>query len=340
MKEDKITLSYGSGGLNTQRFIKEYVLKYFNNDILAQLTDSAILELPKDKNVAFTIDGYTVNPIFFPAGDIGKLSICGTINDLSAVAAEPKYISSAVIIEEGLEFEIIEKIFSSMKEIAEQENVSLVTGDTKVVEKGSCDKIFIITSGIGFVDKTVKLGYERISPKDKIIVSNNLAEHGFAILLSRGSFGFKYDIKSDCAPLWSLVKQILLPEFIPKLKFFRDITRGGLASVLNEIVIKNPLIGIKIEESLLPISDTVKTVSDILGIDYLYVASEGCMLVIVDESIAEKVVEIFHNHPLGKNACIIGEITEDFKGKVVLKTLYRALRVIDMPVAEQLPRIC
>lgn len=337
---DKITLSYGTGGGYTQKFIKEYVLKYFSNSVLNELLDSAVVSLSNGDRIAFTTDSYTVNPIFFPGGDIGKLSICGTINDLISVGAEAKFISLALIIEEGLELEIIEKIFYSIKSVSEEENVPVITGDTKVVEKGMCDKIFITTSGIGIIKEGISLCWDKISPGDKIVLNGTIGEHGFAILLSRGGFGFEYEIKSDCASLQSLVKKILIPELYPGLKFFRDITRGGIAAVLNEIVMKRPYIGIKIYEDNLPVSSEVKSISEILGIDYLYVANEGKMIFIVSPGVVEKVLELFHNHHLGKNAKIIGEITDEFPGKVVMKTVYGSHRIIDMPTAEQLPRIC
>ncbi len=338
----QISLSYGSGGKLTYEFITQYILKYFSNPLLEELLDSAVIkkDLFSTDRIAFTIDGYTINPIFFAGGDIGKLSICGTINDLVAVGAEPKLIACSLIIQEGLEFEVIEKVLSSIRNVCETENVKIVTGDTKVVERTACDKIFITTSGIGIIKDNVKLGYDRIKPEDKIIVTGNIAEHGFAILLSRGSYGFEYDIKSDCASLYPLMKKIFDSEYAVELKFLRDATRGGIAAVLNEIVKQNKNVGIELIEENIPVSDEVKSISDILGIDPLYVANEGKMVIITSDSSAEKIVEILTSHPLGKNSKIIGKVTDTYKGKVVMKTLYGAYRIIDMPTAEQLPRIC
>ncbi|MFQ3675536.1 MAG: hydrogenase expression/formation protein HypE [Endomicrobiia bacterium] len=340
MKDDIITISHGSGGKFTTRFIKDYVVKYFNNPILSKLTDAAVLSKKcfVSNNIAFTIDGYTVNPIFFPGGDIGKLSVCGTINDLSAVGAKPVAIACSLIIQEGIETKIIDKILCSMKNVCKEENVDIVTGDTKVVEKTACDKIFIITAGIGIIENNLNFDYQKIKPKDKIIVTGNIAEHGFAILLSRGSYGFSYKIKSDCSALWKMIRGIL--NFGDKIKFMRDPTRGGLSAVLNEIVEKKMSIGIKIFERDIPISKKVSSISEILGMDPLYVANEGKMVLIVEESVSEQIIKILHKHPLGKNAKIIGEVTKKNCGKVILENIFGSSRIIDMPVAEQLPRIC
>ncbi len=338
--KQKILLSYGSGGKYTQKFINNFILKNFSNEILNQLLDSAVIKL-ENKKIAFTTDAYTVKPIFFPNGDIGKLSICGTINDLLCVGAIAKFISLSLIIEEGLEFETVDKILCSIKKISEEENIKIVTGDTKVVEKGSCDKIFIITAGIGIIENNIELSYEKIEPEDVVIITGNIAEHGLAVLLSRGSYGFEYEIKSDCASLKSLIEPIILDNKISQyLKFLRDPTRGGLSAVLNEIVNKRKDIGIEIEESLLPIDEKVKNVCELLGFEPLQIANEGKIIIITKKNIAEKVLSILTKHPLGKNAKIIGKITNENKSKVVLKTTYGIKRIVDMPTAEELPRIC
>jgi hydrogenase expression/formation protein HypE len=340
IKEEQITISYGSGGKLTNKFIKEHILKYFKNSVLTNLTDSAVLSSKKFVcgNLAFTIDGYTVNPLFFPGGDIGKLSVCGTINDLVAVGAQPVAIACSLIIQEGLEIKVLDKILNSMKTVCDNEGVEIVTGDTKVVQKTACDKVFVITSGIGVVKNGLKFDYKNITCGDKIIVSGNIAEHGFAILLSRGSYGFSYKIKSDCASLWSMIKNVL--PFGDKIKFMRDPTRGGLAAVLNEIVEKNSRVGIKIFEPQIPISKEVKNISEILGLDPLSMANEGKMVLIVDNDFSEKILKILRNHPLGKNANIIGEVTNKNCGKVVLENIFGSSRIVDMPVADQVPRIC
>lgn len=339
MKE-KILLSYGSGGEHTFEFINNFVLKYFSNDILNQLLDSAVIKISDNTKLAFSIDSYTVSPIFFPGGDIGKLSICGTINDLLCVGAKPLVISLSLIIEEGLETEVIEKIFSSIKEVSEKENVKIVTGDTKVVPKGMCDRIFITTAGIGVIENNIDLNYNRIEPGDFVIITGSIAEHGCAVLLSRGAYGFKSDIQSDCASLKGLVEKVLASNYAQYIKFMRDPTRGGVAAALNEIVNKTKGLSIEIEEEKIPIKDNVKHFCDLLGFDPLNIANEGKMLIIVSPPVAEEVVKILKQHPLGKDADIIGKVVRDEKPKVVLKTLYGTKRIVELPIAEELPRIC
>jgi len=338
MKE-KILLSYGSGGKHTLEFINNFVLKYFSNEVLNQLLDSAVVKISDETKLAFTVDSYTVSPIFFPGGDIGKLSICGTINDLLCVGALPLFISLSLIIEEGLEVEVIEKIFSSIKEIAYSENIKIVTGDTKVVQKGMCDKIFITTAGIGIVDNNIDLNYDKIKPGDVVIITGSIAEHGCAVLLARGGYGFKSDIQSDCASLKGLIEAILKPEIVPYIKFMRDPTRGGISAVLNEIVNKSN-VSIEIEEEKIPIKDNVKYFCELLGFDPLNIANEGKMLIIVSSSIAEEVIKILKQHHLGKDAAIIGRIIKDDEPKVILKTLFGTKRIVELPIAEELPRIC
>lgn len=337
--KQKVLLSFGSGGKHTQEFINNYILKYFSNEVLNQLLDSAVVCFDVDK-IAFTTDSYTVDPIFFPGGDIGKLSICGTINDLLCVGAIPKFISLSLIIEEGLELDIVEKILSSIKKAADENDVLVVTGDTKVVEKGSCDKIFITTSGIGVIRNNVNLHYTRIEPGDVIIITGNIAEHGIAVLLSRGGYGFETQVESDCASLKPLIEPLLNTELCSGIKFMRDPTRGGIATVLNEIIDKRKDIGIEIEENALPISDTVRNLCEMLSFEPINIANEGKMIIVVKKEIANEVLYQLRQHPLGKNAAIIGRITQENKGRVVMKTTYGAKRIIDIPTAEELPRIC
>lgn len=337
---NKILLNCGSGGKYTKEFIDRYILKYFNNKFIQHLLDSAVLEI-QSKKLAFSIDGYTISPIFFPGGDIGKLSICGTINDLLCVGADPKFIALSLIIEEGTEIEVVEKILSSIQQVSQQEDVLVVTGDTKVVEVGSCDKIFVITAGIGCIRENFNLHYNRIEPDDMIIITGNIAEHGLAVLLSRGAYGFEYNIQSDCTSLKSLMQRIFdTEELTSYIKFIRDPTRGGVATVLNEIVNYRKDLGIEIYEEKIPISPEVKYFCEILSIDPLNVANEGKMIMIVSKDVVDKVLNILKNHPLGKNAEVIGKMVTIPKGKVVLKTLYGSRRILDMPVVEELPRIC
>lgn len=337
--KQKILLSYGSGGKYTYEFIKNHILKNFSNPILNQLLDAAVVEVG-NKKIAFSTDSYTVNPIFFAGGDIGKLSICGTINDLLCVGAIPFFISLSLIIEEGMEIETIQKILSSIEEISKKENILIVTGDTKVVNKGNCDKLFINTAGIGIVKEKIKLSYERIEPEDVIIINGCIAEHGLAVLLSRGGYGFSCKVESDCVSLKSLVETILKEEYIPHLKFMRDPTRGGVACVLNEIVEQRKDIGIEIEEQKIPIKEEVKNLCEILSFEPLNVANEGKIIFIVDKNKADEILSIIKTHPLGKDAQIIGKVTKENPGRVILKTIYGAKRIIEMPIGEEFPRIC
>ncbi|MCX7956285.1 MAG: hydrogenase expression/formation protein HypE [Endomicrobia bacterium] len=342
MKQDKVLLSYGSGGRYTRDFINNCILRYFKNESLKFLLDAAVLNLSTSK-LAFSIDGYTITPIFFPGGDIGKLSICGTINDLLCVGAKPKFIAVSLIIEEGVEIEVIEKVLSSMKRTSQEEDVLIVTGDTKVVEKGSCDKIFITTAGIGIIDESLSLHYSRIEPEDKIIVTGSIAEHGLSVLLSRGAYGFKYNIQSDCASLKSLLQKIFDDtNLTPYIKFLRDPTRGGISAVLNEIIeYRNDLI-LEVYEEKIPISKTAKHICELLSMDPLNIANEGKMLMVVSPNVSDKIIEVLKTHYLGKDASVIGKVSSSSinKGKVILYTSYGGKRILDMPSVEELPRIC
>ena len=309
--------------------------------------DSAIIpSVSQEMELAFTTDSYVINPIFFPGGDIGKLAVCGTINDLAVVGAEPGYMSCGLIIEEGLSIDVLEKIAGSMAEISGRENVRIVTGDIKVVEKGSCDKIFINTSGIGVRNKKINFSKERIAPGDKILINGSIGEHGMAILVERGEFHFYADIVSDCAPLSGLTGEIcnLHMEVLdagktPPVKFMRDPTRGGLATTLNEIV-EGTNFGVVINEEDIPVREEVKAACEILGLDPLLLANEGKVVVITDKNHAEDIIEIMRNHPLGTKTRIVGEVIEEPAGKVLMKTKIGGRRIIEMMVGDQLPRIC
>jgi len=338
-KPEKILLAHGDGGKSMHKLIEELFKKKFSNEILDELGDSAVIKIPPCKNskFSFTTDSYVVNPLFFPGGDIGKLAVCGTVNDLAVSGAQPLYISCGFIIEEGLEYKILEKVTDSIAKTAKKENVKIVTGDIKVVEKNSADKLFINTSGIGIIDGNVKISKREIKPSDKIIVSGSLGEHGLAILYARGGFDFSGSIKSDCAPLGGLVQKIL--SVSRNIKFMRDPTRGGLAVTLNEIVEKMGF-GVLLSEEALPIKKEVKAMCEILGFDPLYMANEGKVVVVVSSRDAPFVLKTMRRHPFGKNSCIIGEIVKTPKQSVLLKTKIGGLRVIDMPTSSQLPRIC
>ena len=337
MKDKKlISLAHGSGGKLTHNLIKDLFLREFNNPKLQPLTDSAILSI-NGTSLAFTTDTYTVKPIFFPGGDIGKLAVCGTINDLVVMGAKPLYLSCGLVIEEGLEYHLLEKIISSMRKTAENTGVEIVTGDTKVVEKGKGDEVFINTSGIGIIDKDSQLSQENIKVGDKVILNGPIGDHGIAVLSSREEFGLQTSIESDCAPLNGLVSEIL--SLSPLIRFMRDPTRGGLATTLNEVV-EGKDFGIILEEDQIPVRETVKAICEILGFDPLYIANEGKVVLIAAEKDASRIVEKMRTHPLGKESRIIGEVVTQPTERVCLRTLTGGIRIVDMMVGDQLPRIC
>jgi hydrogenase expression/formation protein HypE len=333
-----ITLNHGSGGKISNQLINNLFLKYFNNEILNQLNDSAIIDA-NEKILAYTTDSYVVEPIFFPGGNIGKLSICGTVNDLAVSGAIPRYISASFILEEGFDIEDLEKIIASMSEEAEKAGVMIVTGDTKVVPRGKGDKIYINTSGIGFLDpQFVNISSaSKVKAGDKIIVNGNLGDHAIAILASRESLHFETTLNSDCASLNHLIQKVL--KACPEVGFIRDITRGGLATIANELADKVSL-GINLEEDKIPVSESTMGICEIFGFDPLFLANEGKILLVVPSDKAETVINLMKELPESTNASIIGEITENNKGKVILNTLTGGKRLIEMPAGVQLPRIC
>lgn len=333
---EKILLAHGGGGTLTHQLISKLFLNQFGNEYLNQLHDGAIFEINNTK-FAFTTDSYVVNPIFFSGGNIGELAINGTVNDLSACGAKPLFISVGFIIEEGFDIEGLWKIVLSMQKAAEKARVKIITGDTKVVEKGKGDKIFINTSGIGIVYDGVNISPQNCKPGDVIILNGKIAEHGIAIMSEREGLEFETKIESDTAPLNGLVEEII--KVSKKISVMRDPTRGGLASALNEIA-SSANVKIQIEESEIPISEEVLGACEILGLDPLYIANEGKLLVFVDESDAEKVLNVMKNHPYGKESRIIGRVVEKGEPIVLMKTLIGSTRIVDMISGEQLPRIC
>lgn len=332
----KISLGHGSGGKLTHDLIKNLFLKKLSNPILAELTDAAIIELNK-KKFSFTTDSYVVKPLFFPGGDIGKLAIFGTVNDLAVMGAKPLFISCGLIIEEGLDYATLEKVIDSIEEAKKIAGVEVVTGDTKVVEKGGADGLFVNTSGIGQILDGIELSVRNIKVGDKIILNGPLADHGISILSRREGFEFEPEITSDCAPLNELILKILMAS--KGVKFMRDPTRGGLATTLNEIV-EGASFGIIIDEEKIPMREPVRAACELLGLDPLYIGNEGKVVIVIDGKKAKSVCELMRKHPLGKETQIIGEITGGPKGKVCLKTVVGGRRVLDMLVTDQLPRIC
>jgi len=338
MGNKKILISHGSGGKLSQRLIRDLFFRAFDNDILTMGSDAAVFPAPFD-NMAYTTDSFVVDPLFFPGGDIGKLAVCGTVNDLSVSGAEPKYLSAAFIIEEGLDFEILQRIVTSMAETAKRANIQIVTGDTKVVNRGKCDKLFINTAGIGALTpehSPISSG-KAIEPGDKILINGFIADHGCAVMSARNDLKVQADIQSDCAPLNVLIKEILDAGI--RVKFMRDATRGGLATVLAEIV-QDRSLGININENKILLRESVRGMCEFFGFDPLYVANEGKVVMIVHSDDADKSLSLMRKNEFGKNAGVIGELVDDHPGKVLMKTQIGGKRVIDMIAGDQLPRIC
>lgn len=331
-----ILLAHGGGGMLSHKLIQKFFIEQFDNPFLNVQHDGAVLDI-NGKKLAFTTDSYVVQPIFFPGGNIGTLAINGTINDLSMCGAKPLYISVGFIIEEGLPMEDLWKIVLSMKDIAIDAGVQIVTGDTKVVERGKGDKIFINTSGIGIIDEDVNISPQRCQVGDYILINGKIAEHGIAIMSAREGFEFETEVLSDTAPLNGLVNEILKAS--KNIHVMRDPTRGGLASSLNEIAM-SANIGIFIEENKIPITEEVKGACEILGFDPLYIANEGKVLVFVPPKDADKVLTAMLSHPLGNDSAIIGKVIKENHGKVLMKTTIGSTRIVDMISGEQLPRIC
>jgi hydrogenase expression/formation protein HypE len=332
---NSILLSHGGGGKMTRDLIRDHFLPNFHNPTLDQLNDSAILNID-NLNLAFTTDTFVVKPIFFPGGDIGHLSICGTVNDLAVMGAKPLSLSAAFVIEEGFSIQSLQKIIKSMHETAQRAGVSIVTGDTKVVEKGSADGIFINTSGIGII--TPYMSSDPITDGDAIIISGPLGDHGIAVLSAREDLPITADIKSDAAPL-NLLIMPLIERFPGRIKFMRDATRGGFATVLNEITDGSNL-GALIKEELVPVNEPVRAICELLGFDPLYVANEGKVVIISKREEVNDVLNYIRTLPYGEGASLVGEITSDYPGKVILETKVGGGRIMDMLIGDQLPRIC
>jgi hydrogenase expression/formation protein HypE len=334
--KDKILLGHGSGGRLSADLLREIFLPAFHNPVLAQLNDQAVVNIDGVR-LAFTTDSFVVNPLFFPGGDIGSLAVYGTVNDLAMGGAEPLFLSASFIIEEGLPVETLRRVVLSLQAAAEKVGVEVVTGDTKVVEKGKGDGLFINTSGIGRVPNGVELSADQARPGDSILLSGTLGDHGIAILSQREGLEFETPIQSDAAPLHSLVAAML--EATHSIRCLRDPTRGGLSSTLNEIAAQSR-VGMVIEESALPIREEVKGACELLGLDPLYVANEGKLVAIIAPADAEAVLAAMRGHPLGVNARLIGKVVEAHPGVVTMRTYLGTSRIVDMLAGDQLPRIC
>ena len=333
--EDRILLAHGSGGKLAHDLIEKSFVPVLDNPLLAPLDDSAVFEM--SGRLAFTTDSYVVSPIFFPGGDIGKLAVCGTVNDLSMSGAKPLYLSLAFIIEEGLLLKDLQRVIDSIRDTAEEAGVKIITGDTKVVERGSADKIFINTAGIGKIPEGITISGSNAKPGDKIILSGTVGDHGIAVLSRRQGLSFGTKLESDCAPLGKIVAEMLAAS--RNIHSLRDPTRGGLATTLNELA-KQSKVGIRIEESKIPVRDEVAGACEMLGLDPLYIANEGKLIAIVTREDADKILTAMKRNRYGQNAVVIGEVIAEHPGRVVMKTVLGSSRIVDMLVGEPLPRIC
>ncbi|MBE9005690.1 hydrogenase expression/formation protein HypE [Fortiea sp. LEGE XX443] len=341
IRDTHITLAHGSGGKAMRDLIDDVFVRSFDNPILSQLEDQASFNLAnllqQGDRLAFTTDSYVVDPLFFPGSDIGELAINGTVNDLAVSGAKPLYLTCSVILEEGLPVETLRRVVTSMQAAAKNAGVQIVTGDTKVVHRGAADKLFINTAGLGVIPSGVNISAHNIQPGDVILINGELGNHGTAILIARGELALETDIKSDCQALHSLVETIL--NVCPDIHAMRDATRGGLATVLNEFALTSN-VGIRLHEESIPIREEVKGVCEILGLDPLYLANEGKLVVVASRDNFDKVLSAMQSHPAGKDACIVGEVIASPPGVVFLKTAFGAERIVDMLVGDQLPRIC
>jgi hydrogenase expression/formation protein HypE len=337
LQYDQIVMAHGGGGRLMQQLLDNIIQPVFSNPVLNQKHDSAVFSINGSK-LAFTTDSYVVKPLFFPGGDIGKLAVCGTLNDLAMSGALPLYLSCSLIIEEGFAMQDLQRIVQSMQQAAQQAGVMIVTGDTKVVDHGSGDGVFINTAGIGVIADNINVSPARIQVGDSIIINSDLARHGIAIMLEREGMNFGHSIASDCADLSGLVQDLIQTDI--GIHCMRDLTRGGLASGLIELatVSKHQF---EIKETALPIQQDVSSACEILGFDPLYIANEGCFALFVPEAQTEQALSALNQHPLGQLACLIGRVKATHqKGLVTLKTATGISRVLDLMSGEQLPRIC
>jgi hydrogenase expression/formation protein HypE len=339
---EHVLLGHGSGGRLTADLIQRLFLPAFSNDVLTALEDQATVSLAgmngaKTPRIAFTTDSFVVRPIFFPGGDIGKLAVNGTVNDLAVGGAQPLFLSAAFILEEGLAMADLKRIVASMREACALASVSLVAGDTKVVDRGKGDKIFITTTGIGIVPDGRSLSISSARPGDRILVSGTIGDHGIAILSVREGIEFETGLESDCAPLTDLTRVMLAA--CPGIRCMRDPTRGGLSSAVNELATASR-VGIEVREASIPIRPEVRAACEMLGFDPLYVANEGKLIAVVPAEDADRLLKVMRDHPLGRNAAVIGEVVDDHIGMVTMHSMIGGERVVTMLAGEQLPRIC
>jgi hydrogenase expression/formation protein HypE len=331
-----IVMGHGAGGKMMNDLIRHLFAAEFNNDLLGQMADATVIQNEAGR-LAFSTDSFVVSPLFFPGGDIGDLAVNGTVNDIAMSGATPLFLSAGFILEEGLPMETLGRICASMASACKAAGVQIATGDTKVVNKGHGDGIYINTSGIGHIPEGVQIGPALARPGDAILVSGTMGDHGIAIMSVREGLNFRTQIKSDTAPLHGLVAAML--EHTKEIHCLRDATRGGLAAVLNELA-QASSVGIEFDEMKVPVRPEVTAACEMLGLDPLFIANEGKLVAMLPEKYAESMLEVMHQHPYGKDARIIGRVVEQHRGMVVAKTSIGGSRVVDLPAGELLPRIC
>jgi hydrogenase expression/formation protein HypE len=345
MSNDIVLLAHGSGGKLSHDLVDQFFVRHFDNPTLLKLDDSAVLDLPGYQTpalpprLAFSTDSYVVSPLFFPGGDIGKLAVCGTVNDLSMSGARPLWLSAGFIIEEGLNLAELEQIVVSMAATAKKAGVQIVTGDTKVVDRGSADRLFINTAGVGLVAADIEIAGDLARPGDVVLLNGTIGDHGMTIMTQREGLAFSSPLESDCAPLNGLVASLLAALPPGTLHCLRDPTRGGLATTLVELAERSAM-GIEVLETALPVRESVRGACELLGLDPLYVANEGKLIAIVAAEAAEAALAALRAHEYGQEAAIIGQVTAAHPGRLVLHTALGARRIVDMMIGEQLPRIC
>ncbi len=341
VRDERVTLAHGSGGKAMRDLIDDVIVGAFANPLLAPLEDQARIALATlsalGDRLAFSTDSYVVDPLFFPGGDIGSLAVNGTVNDLAVSGARPLYLSCGFILEEGLEIALLRRVVASMRAAADAAGVAIVTGDTKVVNRGAADKLFINTAGVGVIARGVEIAARRAEPGDAVLVNGTIGDHGATVLKARGDLAIEADLQSDCQPLHGLIAALL--EACPDVHCLRDATRGGVATVLNEFALAAS-VGFVIEEASLPICTEVRGVCEILGLDPLYLANEGKLVAVVPRAQCEAALAALRAHPAGREAACIGRVVAGPAGSVVMTTIFGGERVVDMLVGDQLPRIC
>ncbi len=337
-ENEKISLAHGNGGIQMRKLLHEQVFSVLDNPSLREEDDGAVLTAEGKGELIFSTDSFVVQPLFFPGGDIGHLAVCGTVNDIAMMGGVPEALSLAFIIESGLPLETLEKIIKSIKQTAEKADVKIVTGDTKVVEKGQADKIYINTSGIGWKSGAAPTGWRTVQPGDAVIVSGSIGHHGVAVLAARNELPFVTELKSDAMPVNKIIEKLL--KKIPEIRWLRDPTRGGLAAALNELAEQTDL-EIELDEAAIPVAEDVRGAAEILGLEPLYLANEGRFVVVCPQEKADMVQELIKKENPELSPAQIGTVkTADSGGRVILSTKYGSKRIIDMPSGEQLPRIC